>query len=240
MRPGQEHHAACPPHLPPHDAWKVHPKSLRKFYAPTDDRGFVLPDATVETVLELFEDEYEWPIDPRQQVMRPDVHHFHWIARRYEPTNYKGRTIPSQFRELPTVKGIVPRQFHNVIHEVTLPPAMPRYKDMERHVRAYKLARWTFDSATRAVEIQSRFIETDIVADSEDDIANEILITAFDRQFRGYRMNIERLIGASGLAILQLDDPKFARRKPNEVCKKLGQVVRAREYDFTSRFRTAA
>lgn len=240
MLKAQEHGVACPPHLPPRDAWKIDPEHVKKFYAPTDDRGFVLPDQTVEKVLDLFEDEYEWPIDLRHQAKRPNVHHFHWIARQYEPARYKGRTVPNQFRELPSVKGIVPRQFHNVIHNVTLPPQMPKYRDMERHIRAYRLARWTFDSATRAMEVQSRFIESDIIADSNDTIANEILITAFDRQFRGYRMNIERLIGASGLEILRLDDPKFSRRKPHEIHKKLGSVIRTREMDFTSLFKTAA
>lgn len=114
-----------PPHLPPADAWKVNPNTLRRFYAPTDDRGFVLPDATVEVVKNLFEDDYEWPVDPRYQQTQPDVHHFHWVARQYSSTVYGGRTIPNRFRELATVKGLVPRQFHNVIHTVTIPPLQP-------------------------------------------------------------------------------------------------------------------
>jgi hypothetical protein len=228
----------CPPHLPPRDAWKVNPDTLRKFYAPVDDRGFVLPDATVETVKELFEDDYEWPIDPRHQETRPDVHHFHWVARRYDPKEFNGRTVPQRFRELPTVKGVVPRQFHNVIHEITLPPAMPRYKDMSRHVRAYQIAHWLFTSASRASEMQGAF--SNVVADSHDNIGNEILIHQFDRQFRGYRMNMERLVGAAGLETLRLDDAKFARRKPHEVARMLGRVVRTREINYVPLFKTAA
>jgi hypothetical protein len=38
-------------HLPPPDAWKVNLEKLEKFYAPTDDRGFVMPDATIEVML---------------------------------------------------------------------------------------------------------------------------------------------------------------------------------------------
>ncbi|HEY0965273.1 MAG TPA: hypothetical protein VGE13_02215 [Candidatus Saccharimonadales bacterium] len=228
-----------PPHLPPREAWKVNPDTLRKFFAPTDDRGFVIPDATVEVVRELFEDDYEWPIDLRHQETRPDVHHFHWIARRYDPKEFNGRTAPHRFRELPTVKGIVPRQFHNAIHQVTLPPAMPRYKDMARHVHAYQIAQWLFSSATNAAEAQN-ILSSSLVADSQDAISNEMLIRQFDRQFRGYRLNMERLLGATGLEMLRLDDPKFSKRKPHEVTKLLGRVVRNREINYVPLFKTAA
>ena len=239
MRTGEQAFV-CPPHLPPHDAWKVNPDTLKKFYAPTDDRGFVLPDATVEEVRSLFEEDYEWPIDPHQQQTRPNVHHFHWIADRYRSHHYQGRSMPARFRELPSVKGVLPRQFHNVIHEVTLPPAMPKYKDMARHVSAYTIARWLLDSAERTVEAHAKFRTVDLIADPEDTIANEILISAFDRQFRGYRMNIERLMGAAGLEYLRLDDPKFHRRKPHEITERLATVVPLRERNYLADFRTVA
>lgn len=232
---------ARPSHLPPRDAWKVNPDRLRKFYAPTDDRGFVLPDATVEKVRELFEDDYEWPIDSRYEETRPNVHHFHWTERQYSPQIYGGLLIPRRFRELPSVKGILPRQFHNVIHAVTLPPDVPLYLDMAQHVEAYTLARQTFQSATRTVAAHARFgVLEEALTESEDVIANEMLISAFDRQFRDYKADIERFVGAAGLESLRLNDPKFAKRKPHEVKRLLGRVVRMNETNYVPLFRMAA
>lgn len=227
-------------HLPPLDAWRVDPQAIRKFYAPTDDRGFVLPDATIEVVQSLFEEDYEWPIDPRVPSARPDVHHFHWMGRQYDAANFQGRTIPQRFRELPSVKGILPRQFHNVIHHVTLPPAMPKYRAMAEYVAAYSLARWAFESATEAVKLQSQFADSPLIQAEEDVLANEILISAFDRKFRGYRMHVEQLLGSEGLKSLCLEDPKFGRRKPHEVKKLLGKVIHLRSVDYVPMFRTAA
>lgn len=224
----------CPPHLPPRDAWKVNPDTLRRFYAPTDDRGFVMPEATVEVVKNLFEDDYIWPVDPRYQQTQPDIHHFHWLARAYSPNWFQQRTVPEKFRELPSVKGVLPRQFHNVIHEYTLPPQMPKYHAMEQHINAYQIARWLFYSAERATRAQSLF-----AADSRDEVANDILVTMFDRQFRGYRMNMERLIGAAGLETLHLDDPKFIKRKPHEIVKLLSKQVRFREPSYLPLFNAA-
>lgn len=231
---------SCPPHLPPRDAWKVNPESVKKFYAPIDDRGFVLPDATVEVVRDLFEDEYEWPIDFSLQSTRPDIHHFHWYERLYSPKAFGGRKIPSRFRELASVKGVLPRQFHNVVHEVTLPPAMPRYRDMKRHVDAYESASYLLQSAERTVEAQSLFALRRHDASIDDDVALGILISAFERQFKGYQMNMEQLIGAAGLSSLRVNDPKFERRKPHEVARILGRVVRNREINYMPLFRTVS
>lgn len=229
-----------PSHLPPLDAWKVNPKTLKRFYAPTDDRGFVLPDATVELVKDLFEDDYEWPIDRRYQQTQPDVHHFHWIAHQYTPIAYDGRTtsIPNRFRELPTVKGLMPRQFHNVIHKVTLPPKQPRLPHMARHVQAYDIARRLFTSAANTSTVQ-RQITSRLAADV-DEVANTILVDRLRRQFEGYHKNMELLIGAAGLQALQVEDPKFKKRKPREIAQLLGRQVRFSEINYLPVFQQAA
>lgn len=226
-----------PPHLPPRDAWKVDPDNLEKFFAPIDDRGFVLPDATVERVLALFYDDYDWPINHSIQQMRPDLHHFHWYGRLYGSRYYQGRTIPHSFRELATLKGIVPRQFHNVIHKVTIVPNVPRYRDMERYVMAYELARRLLTSATNTTRAQELVSNSLIVADSGDMVANELLIERFDRQFRGYKTNLERLIGVAGLEQLRLDDEKFTKRRPQEIAKRLGVAASGNVINFVPLFK---
>ena len=228
---------SLPSHLPPRDAWAVDPDKLRKFYAPVDDRGFVMLEETIETVKELFDPEYTWPVDERFQQAKPDLHHFHWVARMYDPSYHDGNRVPIQFRELPTVKGILPRQFHNVMHAVTLPPKMPEYEDMERHYNSYMLARQLFRTAQAAARTRHRFAESRIVGDSRDEIANEMLIQKFDRQFQGYREAIERLMDEEGLETLRLDIKDLPRRKPHEVVKLLGRAVVSREINFVPLFK---
>lgn len=97
---------AQPTHVPPLEAWKVDPARIKKFYAPTDDRGFVLLDETVEEVKSFFHDDYIWPIDYRYKTTRPDEHHLHWIKRNYAPSNHNGNRVPMDFRELAPNKAI--------------------------------------------------------------------------------------------------------------------------------------
>lgn len=221
-------------HLPPRDAWRVDPVKLRRFFAPTDDRGFVLPDATIEVVRDLIEEDYEWPIDSRVQQLRPDVHHFHWMARQYDPRFFQGRTVPIRFRESPNLKGVLPRQFHNLVHFATLPPLMPRYRDMEQHLDALYLARRLFDSAEKAVWAQSLFAMRGVQED--DEIARQIMTSAFDRQFRGYRAHIEQMLGSSSLKLLGVEDEKFHKRKPHEVKKVLRTVIGQRAVNYVTNF----
>ena len=228
-------------HLPPIDAWKIDPSKIRRFYAPTDDRGIVLPDATVEVVRELFEEDYVWPMSGTSQAEKPDIHHFHWMARQYSPEQFNGRTVPARFREIPTLKGVMPRQFHNVIHEVTLPPAMPKYIHMKQHLQAYHLAGQLFKSAEKTIDAHARFRVRRASRQYDDnEVADKILQNAFDRQFRGYRMSIEQLLGASGLHALQLNDPKFLRRKPHEMKRLLSNVAVSGAMNFVPSFRDAA
>lgn len=104
------------PSLPPLDAWKIEPSRIQKFQVPTDDRKFVLPVATIEEVLSYFHDDYEWPVNwskDAEQVVRPDDHHFHWTASEYKSSNFtksgKLSSVPLKFRELPTMRGVLPR-----------------------------------------------------------------------------------------------------------------------------------
>lgn len=78
------------------------------------------------------------------------------------------------------------------------------------------------------------------MADSHNNVDNEMLISTFDRQFRGYRMNLERLIGAAGLETLRLDDEKFAKRKPHEIVRILGEYASTQERNYLSEFKVAA
>lgn len=104
---------------------------------------------------------------------------------------------------------------------------------------AYELARRLLLSAENTSRAQGVVSDNLMIADSGDIFANEILIEMFDRQFRGYKMNLERLIGAAGLEQLRLDDEKFARRRPQEIAKHLGIAASGNVINFVPLFQTA-
>lgn len=227
MREGLNAAFEMPSHLPPPDAWKENPAKIQKFYAPVDDRGFVLPDQTIEKVQDLFRDDYVWPVDARFQQTKADIHHFHWIGRLYKPDRFQGRSLPSRFRELPTVKGIVPRQFHNVIHAVTLPPNVPKYRNMDRHYRAYKVASRLYRAALAASATRRNFAEM-----SDDPLGTELLIRKFNGQFQNYQLAIETALSDKALGELGIEIKKLPKRPPNEVARLLGKVVIQSEINY--------
>lgn len=164
----------CLGHLPPRDVWRgINPDNPKKFFAPVDDRGFVLPDATVEMALGYFDEDYAWPVEWSKNaphILRPDDHHFQWVASNYDPSRYGARRnqVAKIFRNLPDRRGILPRQFHNVIHALTIPPNVPRLRDMERYIRSWQIAQQLFRSADLALMAERQFMlaDRDVVLES--------------------------------------------------------------------------
>lgn len=105
-----------PPILPPPEYWLIN--KGERLETPTDDRRIVDVDATVELVKAQLAPGYEWPSGL-------DVHHFEWYRHRYPNVRQPGVVNPYMFCELPPHKGLVPRVFHNFLHEITLPPPIP-------------------------------------------------------------------------------------------------------------------
>lgn len=197
-------------HLPPPDAWKnpekwLDPDKREKFYAPTDDRGFVLPDATVEMVLNLFRDDYVWEYDPNDPRTSPDEHHFHSHREIYLPKYHNGSTVPSVFRDLAPNKGWMPRQFHNALHYATYHPEVPAsFEDMEDFIRDFMIAKQAFTrlikSAKLATSVQKKFnirkkdvlLHPERLSGREDDQVNiEYLVSKFNLHFRNYKELLE-------------------------------------------------
>lgn len=106
---------------------------------------------------------------------------------------------------------------------------------MEQHLQALYLARRLFESAEKAMEAQAMFV---LRGDKEDDeIAQQIMATRFDRHFRGYRNTIEQMLGSETLEVLKLDDPKFCKRKPHEITKSLGHLAKVKAINYVPTFR---
>lgn len=72
--------------------------------------------------------------------------------------------VADQFRELPMNKLWVPRQFHNFIHAVTLPPEMPELRVMQRIVRNARRRDYLFQVATNAMTINEKLQRSELLA----------------------------------------------------------------------------
>ncbi len=237
-------------HLPPPDAWKqpdrwLNPDKLEKFYAPTDDRRFVIPDATVETIRDLFWDDYEWPFDYRDLRTLPDDHHFHWEMDTYQPIHHGGSDVPAGFRELATNRGLMPRQFHNVIHHVTREPEMPCLDDMAEYIQSYMLAKRAFTDlfakAKQTVHAQRRFsVRREDVRNNpqringreHDEIGEAILASQFDEHFKKYKLLLEEAQAVVTARTLFDEIDIHPRLKPHRALRLLSSAATARHVNY--------
>lgn len=211
-------------HLPPRDAWLQDPQKIKKFYAPTDDRGFVQHEATIETVLQLFDDDYVWPVDWQKnapQILRPDDHHFHWLARMYEREHFsrsQRSELPKLFRNLPSNRGLLPRQFHNVLHNVTVPPRIPKLDFMEQYLRSYESAVQLFRHAERAIKLE------EMMDNAEDPKKKNAYVEKYDTVFEGYSEQLKLALGLDAFKMIGLED-EFDTSSFTETMQRLGSCA---------------
>lgn len=115
---------------------------------PLDRRGFVDHIALLDIVTQNVRDDYKWPnIDY-------DVHHLQWTAAMYTPAANHGSLIPMEFREIPFHKLYIPRQLHNFIHTITLPPDRPSFYAMWNRAKAYRRAEHLFNAALNSMHLE--------------------------------------------------------------------------------------
>lgn len=243
------------PHLPPADAWKQPDKWIdtrmglplsdaKKIQLPVDDRNLLKPGESVEMVNEmLFWPDYDWS-EGSGLRMKGDVHHFYHPARAYEPSNHEGVEVPHVFRELPTMMGRMPRQFHNTLHSFTEIPAMPSYEVMERYTQSYLLARQAFTNLIRlaesTVDASRRFKvrEQDLASgritphDPSDTIGKEILKDFFARHFSAYAEIAELVRELPERDIVAPNINEVHLTRPHLVVRKLGRKVISKHVNY--------
>lgn len=125
----------------------------------TDNRGFVDYGWLLGYIDSLVSKEHVW----EGQL---DVHHLHWEANAYDPLHFVDQvtgegepidpTLPHEFRENPFHKLLIPRDLHDLIHVVTLPPDVPDYEQMKRRVDAYTIAVGLFQKAKQTLDIEAQ------------------------------------------------------------------------------------
>ena len=179
------------PALPPSDAWLI--ERGEKFDTPTDGLGIVDISRTISLVRACIDPYYIW--DPALSV-----HHFQWDKSMYPERKQSGRPNPRVFRELPPHKGLVLREFENVLHEVTLPAPVPEEEVMYYRIEAWKVASSLFKKARDVLqqERKRRHRRANVAANpqlvaegfnGQDVIGEEIMQEILEKDFRGVEIH---------------------------------------------------
>jgi len=251
------------PALPPLEAWKRPDKWINvrtgkakpfrsKFVLPTDDRGFLNPDQVVDYVDDmLFWKDYDWPFSRNDPQTAPDDHHFYHTEADYSLSRNNGNPIPSLFRELPTVVGRMPRQFHNAIHDFTAKPEMPDMDAMEEYYNSYHLAHQAFKnlivSATMTTQASRMFTEhqlavsnrDDVLIDADDIVAQEMMKDFFSKHFAEYSRSVDLVMSLPQRSLIVPDSEKLHQYKPHVVIKKVGKYMLQKSINYTPILRAA-
>lgn len=218
--------------LPPAEAWKEperwcqdesgrlkHIKTDDKIELPVDDRSFIVAEKAVHQVLDLFEEEYEWPVNDCCRNARVDNHHW------YHPRlRYTSDPIAAEFRALAYNRALLPRQFHNVIHAVTAVPTIPSRTDMEKysetHDRAIHFLKRLGSAASAVVELQERWRD---YREQEEpcEVEYEMLRQQFELHFNRYGACLEHVHGMEMGYVTHLNE------RPARVARRLESVQRA-------------
>jgi len=237
--------------LPPFEAWKdpeewldlhtgLPKRHTEKIPVPYKD-GLVDIDTFVGTISStLFSPDYEWPFNPHDIQTRPDDHHFYFTKNEYDPLYHDGNEIPQQFRELPINLGRVPRQFHNVIHDLTEKPRMPDAELMHDYIRQYHLAHAAFKnlyiSAKQTLDAMGLFparretVARKLLIPKYDDdaIGEEVLRLQFRKHFSNYERAVEQYMETEGKEIVYKEHETLKVTRPQVVVRKVGAVVSRR------------
>jgi hypothetical protein len=134
--------------LPPAEFWLIDPEK-KKIKTPTDSRGLVIVDELIESVKAYVDPTYKWHL-------RPDVHHLYWPRETYRLVDgvTDGHTPAMRFRDVCANKIYIPRDFHETIHRVTMPPAVPDAEVMLPYIDGWRIARGVFKIVQDVVQTE--------------------------------------------------------------------------------------
>lgn len=184
------------PGLPPVQFRLLDPKK-GKIETPLDTMGLVAIPKLITAVKATISPEYKWT--------RPcDVHHFQWPGNLYPYYPGRDRVNPDAFRELPIHKGAAPRDFHNWLHLITIPPPLPDEEVMRYRIEAWHVAeelfgevrnvvRWERRMRRRALQLSRRPDTLPKGFNGVDLIGREIMTEVLASNFKGMERHLARL-----------------------------------------------
>jgi hypothetical protein len=178
--------------MPSPGLWQVDLEPGERLVTPTDGRGLVDIPATINLVKRVAPRNYAW-------APNLSVHHFYWPGADYEEMGETARA----FRELPIHKGLVLREWENLLHTITAPSPMPDEDVMAYRVEAWRVAHDLFESVSQAVAWEKRTRRRDALIrrhpeilppefNGEDKIGREVLGDILDKHFQGVDQHLER------------------------------------------------
>jgi hypothetical protein len=222
------------PGLPPRDVWLLDPERER-IATPTDERGLVVVPSLIAAVRKTIRPEYRW-------TAPYDIHHFQWPDAWYPYYPGIDRANPHQFRELSIHKGLVPREFHNWLHRITIPPPVPSHEVMFYRVEAWDVARALFGEVQGVFQWERRMRRrvTRLQHDSGvlppefsgvDLIGQTVMADVLSSNFRGIERHLARLDGIPEEH--RLFEPTDS---PLQLASALGRLVVPTAMPFTQSF----
>lgn len=119
--------------------------------------GVVDHDALITLMQAQVDSGYRW------EAPFFDEHHLNWYAHLYEAPKHDNPELAQAFRELPTNKLWVPRQFHNFVHTVTAHPPVPELEVMREEIRKFRRNQFIFRVASQAITIQEQIERAQVV-----------------------------------------------------------------------------
>lgn len=126
-------------------------KRFRDEYAidtPVDpETGIVDHDELFRQVGAFVLDTYNW------KAPFFDEHHLHWYKHLYanHPINPE---LALEFRNLPIHKWWAPRQYHDLVHVLTIPSGVPEYDVMRQSVKDFRRKNYLYTITTMAIELR--------------------------------------------------------------------------------------
>lgn len=120
--------------LPGRDLWLYDPFKEGRRPTPTDNLGLIDLRELIRQTKQTIDPTYDWKSGFN------DVHHLYWPNAWYENTANE-EVNPQEFRNLDISKLRVPRLFHNWIHVLTEPPAVPDREIMHYRIEAQQAAK---------------------------------------------------------------------------------------------------
>lgn len=115
---------------------------------PVDRRNLVDYEALMYQVSSFVEPNYRW------KAPFFDEHHLYWKASYYDSALQRDPALAGEFRDIAANKIWVPREFHNFVHLMTLPPDVPSYTAMRDVVKDYRRKNYLYRITSQIVNLR--------------------------------------------------------------------------------------
>lgn len=114
-----------------------------KIEVPLDEYGIPRRVELMRKVLGTLEVAHHWTGDY-------DLHHIAWPGVNYRKiTDSNGELVGSYYRGAGSLKVMLPRQMHNYLHAITLPPPMPTFDVMRQYAHEHDQVSRLYDAISK-------------------------------------------------------------------------------------------